>query len=120
MYIMTCVSWSCNSVFSNYTPQINSSPLKNDGWKTSLSFGKAYFQGRTVKFRECDNLVLYNYCICPSGLAQGGQLCPHLYEIPLPPRGLRLWSAATIATVFLGVDFGDQQNNKGVVYITYM
>lgn len=22
MYIMTCVSWSCNSVFSNYTPQI--------------------------------------------------------------------------------------------------
>ena len=57
--------------------------------------------------------------ICPSGLAQGGQLCPHLYEIPLPPRGLRLWSAATIAR-FFGSRFGDQQNTKGVVYITYM
>ena len=33
-------------------PKFNSSPLKNDGWKTILSFWvpvHVYFQGRTVK-----------------------------------------------------------------------
>ena len=35
-------------------PQFNSSPLKNDGWKTILSFwGPASFQGRTLKFPGC-------------------------------------------------------------------
>ena len=35
------------------TPKFNSSPMKNDGWKTILSFwGPACFQGRTVKLRE--------------------------------------------------------------------
>ena len=34
-------------------PETNSSHLKMDGWKTILSFwGPAYFQGRTVSFRE--------------------------------------------------------------------
>ena len=31
-------------------PKLNSSPLKNDGWKTILSFWvSVYFQGRAVK-----------------------------------------------------------------------
>ena len=34
--------------------KFNSSPLKNDGWKTILSFWvSAYFEGRTVKFMGC-------------------------------------------------------------------
>ena len=34
-------------------PKTNSSPLKNDGWKTILSFwGMAYFQGLQVKLQE--------------------------------------------------------------------
>ena len=34
-------------------PKFNSSPLKNDGWEMILSsWGPAYFQGRTVSFRE--------------------------------------------------------------------
>ncbi len=28
------------------------SPLQNDGWKIFFPFGMAYFQGRTVSFRE--------------------------------------------------------------------
>ena len=33
-------------------PKFNSSPLKNNAWKTILSFwGSAYFQGRTVNFQ---------------------------------------------------------------------
>ena len=36
-------------------PNCNSLPLKNDGWKTILSFwGLVYFQGlKPVKLREC-------------------------------------------------------------------
>ena len=33
-------------------PETNSSPLKVDGWKMKFPFGKAYFQRRTVSFRE--------------------------------------------------------------------
>ena len=34
-------------------PKFNSSPLKNDGWEMILSsWGRVYFQGRTVSFRE--------------------------------------------------------------------
>ena len=34
-------------------PETNSSPLKMDGWNTILSYWvSAYFQGRTVSFRE--------------------------------------------------------------------
>ena len=34
-------------------PETNSSPLKMDGWNTSLSYWvSAYFQGQTVSFKE--------------------------------------------------------------------
>ena len=37
-------------------PETNSSHLKMDGWHAfSSPFGMAYFQGRTVSFRECMN-----------------------------------------------------------------
>ena len=37
-------------------PGTNSLPLKMDGWNTIVSFwGPAYFQVRTVSFRECIN-----------------------------------------------------------------
>ena len=34
----------------------NSSHLKMDGWKMKIPFGMAYFQGRTVSFRECNQV----------------------------------------------------------------
>ena len=36
----------------DYTPKTNSLPLKNGGCETTFHFGKAYFQRRTVSFRE--------------------------------------------------------------------
>ena len=37
---------------ANTPPKFNSSPLKNGGWKTSLSYWVSVtFQGRTVKLR---------------------------------------------------------------------
>ena len=33
-------------------PETNSSHLNIDGWKMKFLFGEAYFQGRTVGFRE--------------------------------------------------------------------
>ena len=40
-------------VFLYTPPKFNSSPLKMDGWKTSLSYWVSVtFQGRTVKLRE--------------------------------------------------------------------
>ena len=41
-------------------PETNNSPLKMDGWNTIVSFwGPAYFQGRTVSFRECKLVKCY-------------------------------------------------------------
>ena len=41
-----------NEVHSGTPPKFNSSPLKNGGWKTIVSFWvSAYVQGRTVKLR---------------------------------------------------------------------
>ena len=36
-------------ILRNTPPKFNSSPLKNDGWKTSFLLGFGDFQGRTVK-----------------------------------------------------------------------
>ena len=37
----------------NTPPKFNSSPLKNDGWKTTFPFGRVTFQGRTLKLLGC-------------------------------------------------------------------
>ena len=44
------------SLWTSFTPlKFNSLPLKNGGWKTSLSYWVSVtFQGRTVKLRECN------------------------------------------------------------------
>ena len=42
-------------------PKFNSSPLKNDGWKTILPFGMVYFQGRTVKLPGGTYIDIYIY-----------------------------------------------------------
>ena len=34
-------------------PETNSLPPKMDGWNTTVAFGIAYFQGRTVSFPGC-------------------------------------------------------------------
>ena len=51
--------WKRSSSNFNKTtlPETNSSHLKMDGWKMSFFLGlKVYFQGRTVSFREGNNL----------------------------------------------------------------
>ena len=42
-------------------PETNSSPLKMDGWNTTFPIGEAYFQGRTVSFREGNICTLYQW-----------------------------------------------------------
>ena len=52
-------------ILRNTPPKFNSSPLKNDGWKTSFLLGFGDFQGRTVK------LPGGNYIFCCSPLRIG-------------------------------------------------
>ena len=60
--------WGCHSIVAmlvdqnvqafSSPPKFNISPLKNDAWKTILSYwGPVTFQGRTVKLREGTNEI---------------------------------------------------------------
>ena len=39
--------------FNETNNELNSLPLEINGWEMNIPSGMAYFQGRTVSFREC-------------------------------------------------------------------
>ena len=95
---------------------IDSSPLKNGGWKTILSYWVSVtFQGRTVKLRE-GNWIVYRYNL------------PISWVVPLPRMPVTTRNITFLVgnpykpSLATGILRGEKQPNlyhfaKGVIYI---
>ena len=53
-------------------PETNRSHLQIDGWKDYTPFGKAYFQGQDLSFRECNSGFVKGFSDCKNGLLRFG------------------------------------------------
>ena len=74
-----------------YPPEVEHRPLKIGGWKAILSFwGPAYFQGRTVSFREgmclvcacCFSDASFDFVDMDQLLPQTNRILPTIRKLP--------------------------------------
>ena len=80
-----------------------------NGWlEDEFSFGKPYFQVRTVSFRE-GILLISNFQVTPYGVCRG-----HLGDsVEFPPRDSPQRHGATVSSRACGMNLGEKFNLEG-------